>query len=747
MTDQQRFDAIGLVQEELARYDGKLKVRTPNLDRLFRQGAYFKNAYCHSPVCGPARGALRTGCTLERTGLQANKSEEKEVYEKIKLFENKVTNSVSLDQTLADEMGYQVEYYGKWHLPDFYHFNKSRFNQVTNAVTYNDYDFETKRFKLSTNEAWVLKLRRYLKYDESQGNIKREFRPGDQLDTYSRFPYTPIRLDARYGLPTDTDIDNTGRFPQLDGRKTQPNIKGPYSLGKDYTAIAYNGKIAVKALDRLARSSKPFALTVSFHNPHAPMLPTKEHLKYYWDNRDKIFITPNLNDDMSNSAYSNDKYRDIGYKDANKLKEWIALYYAMIEEIDDYVGQMFDTLEKHGKSRNTLIVFTSDHGEMLGSHAMREKNVFYEESVRIPLAISFPGIIPKTIVDTPVGHLDIYATILDYLGGGVYDDSDGTSLRRFIDKTSVNDKHDERFVVAEWDFRKPVSANSLDRSLGSETNFMVLKGNYKLMMTKLSGASRLDMMYDFHSDPYEVNNLVGRNGATASDEVIGKAEHLKCLLVEWMERMDGTAGYYSKSFVTDSTLGPYTDGIKSSEGDIKEISNRRQWRGMNFWISDKEVAFDLPVWKNNQFVQSEYIYFGRTTAGMTTIENIEIKGTNADLFTIDTAPSLLLTGRCASLKVTYTAPFSVNEVDAFVEITHTSGNDIVRLNMGKSTSTFSPTFSQVPTVFPTTTSAPSPTATISHAPTPFLGWNWKSLLKIVFSLFQLWFQQVRSFHF
>ena len=673
LTDQQRFDAIQYVQNELPQYQGKLKVRTPNIDRLFKEGAYFRNAYCQSPVCAPARGALRTGCTIERSGLQANSSIKKDVYEISSLFSNKVKNTVTLDQILAKEFNYQVEYYGKFHLPDFHYFQS---DSTTPAIRYNDYNYANGSFLLRNGEDWAVKLKRYLKYDESKGNIQKVFKNGDQKDTYSKYPYTPIQLDARYGLPTDTSFDDTNTYPQLVGRRSQPNLKGPYSLGKGYTAIRYNGEIAVKALDRLAQRKDPFSLTVSFHNPHAPMLPAPEYLEYYWQNRDNIFVTPNLDDTMWNSAYSNKKYVNMGYTDKEKLQEWIACYYAMIEEIDSYVGQMLDKLEAHGIKDNTMVVFTSDHGEMLGSHGMREKNVFYEESVRIPLAISFPSIIqPGTVVNEGVSHLDLYSTILDYLGIGSSDESDGTSIRRFVENTSFNEDYDERVVVAEWDFRAPVKSNRLDRTLGTETNFMVLKGNYKLMMTKLAEASRLDMLYNLEWDPYEVNNLVGKNGLIASNQVIGKAEHLKCLLVEWMTRMDGP-GYYSKSWFSDSLIGPYSDGITSSDGDIAEISRRRKWKKLDFWVSDFVLQFGKAVYDGANFKRNEYLYFGRTTDGILNVDKIEIQGSEKNLFSIEIPAKRIFSGVCTRLKVSFISSSLPETVDATIKITHSGGSEM-----------------------------------------------------------------------
>lgn len=107
--DQHRYDVLRRVQDELPDYENKIKVRTPNLDRLSWKGAYFRQAYCQSPVCAPARGTLRTGCTIERNGIQANDLVKQNTYQKIKVFETKINNSTAIDQVLA-ENGYNVEY-------------------------------------------------------------------------------------------------------------------------------------------------------------------------------------------------------------------------------------------------------------------------------------------------------------------------------------------------------------------------------------------------------------------------------------------------------------------------------------------------------------------------------------------------------------------------------------------------------------------------------------------------------------
>lgn len=128
---------------------------------------------------------------------------------------------------------------------------------------------------------------------------------------------------------------------------------------------------------------------------------------------------------------------------------------------------------------------------------MRNKFNFLEESVRVPMIMSFPGRMPTNrVVKAPVSHLDLHATILDYFGAEKYDNSDGTSLRRFIENKSYNKYYDERIVVSEVDERVPISGKAFDKELGTIPNFMIRKGNWKLMISKLRDSPVPDMMYN-----------------------------------------------------------------------------------------------------------------------------------------------------------------------------------------------------------------------------------------------------------
>jgi arylsulfatase A-like enzyme len=171
----------------------------------------------------------------------------------------------------------------------------------------------------------------------------------------------------------------------------------------------------------------------------------------------------------------------------------------MVNEIDTWVITLNDRLKTRGEWDNTLFVFTSDHGEMLGAHGTYGNGDFYEEAVRVPLIMSLPNGADKgTRVTVPISHLDLHSTILDYLGAPAsWDTSDGASLRRHIERSSYNPYNDETAVVAEWDY-DPDDA----KVRTEEPAFMILKVSYKLILPRVASADIIDMMYIIENDPY-----------------------------------------------------------------------------------------------------------------------------------------------------------------------------------------------------------------------------------------------------
>jgi len=173
-------------------------------------------------------------------------------------------------------------------------------------------------------------------------------------------------------------------------------------------------------------------------------------------------------------------------------------------------------LDEHGLTDNTLVVFLSDHGEMLGSHGMTSKNIFYEESVHVPLLMRLPGTIAAgTRIEDPVSTRDTFPTVLDYLGQSPREGINSESLRGVIDGRETRD-----FAVAEW------------REDSKVPTYMIRSGDWKLLISKIPEAKSIDALYNLKADPHEMVNLLFE-GMPESHALV--AAELKSKLLSWLE--------------------------------------------------------------------------------------------------------------------------------------------------------------------------------------------------------------------
>lgn len=490
MTDQQRYDAMSIA--------GNTVIKTPNLDRLAKQGAYFKNAYTQCAVCGPARATILTGRTVENHGILNNTLAESNTQSPTLMPQK------TFDQILTENFGYHCEYYGKWHSPEF------AASCYKNPVKVS----KSGRSIFGSNGDVRFYKDNYLDQVFPKPTIT-DLKPGELYDTYSERPYTPNILDKRYGL-TQLQVNASGIA------YAQPDLHGIITIPDEHSLTAFRAKQTMEALERLKNS--PFSITCSFHFPHAPMLPGKYYADMYPVNN--MNAPASIADPMTNSPYSNANSRKTNteYADPQKIKYMISDYYALITEIDDWIGKILDKLDQLGLVENTLVVFTSDHGENLGAHGMREKNVFYEESAHIPALISFPGRIqPNTTVDGYVSNIDLFATINDYLLIP-QQPSDGKSLRGLIEGT---DQTHGKYVVTEW-LSDPTKV----------PGYMIVKDSWKMFIPYTSTSTVINALYNLKDDPYEMNNLMGSN--PDKSKYTQKINELHTDLLTWLKEKNSS---------------------------------------------------------------------------------------------------------------------------------------------------------------------------------------------------------------
>ncbi|MCF8378459.1 MAG: sulfatase-like hydrolase/transferase [Bacteroidales bacterium] len=473
ITDQQRYDALS--------YAGNTVLHTPNMDRIAEEGVWFKNAYTQCAVCVPARASMLTGHNLENHLVINND----------RAFETDVPGLMAMptfDEVLA-ENNYSCEYYGKWHCP----IDAARIYQ--NEVT------TTKATELgrSMKSAYLDFLNPLFK--------KEALEEGEFYDTYTVRPYLATPIDERYIIASeggDTSV-----------KPGQSEVHGITRIPEEYHISAHESGLVLEALERLKDST--FSISCSFHHPHPPFVALEKYMNMFPPA--KMIVPASIDDDMMNSPYKGVKEAtEARYSDPEKVKYWISEYYALVKEIDDRIGAILNKLDDLGLTDNTLVIFMSDHGEMLGSHGMKSKNVFYEEASHIPLMMRFPGKIEAgTIVENPVSLTNIFATIFDYFEMPPLD-SDGFSLRGLIEgRDEVNGK----YAVTEW-----------LSSLSSKPSHMVIKEGWKLMLPDSSATELMKALYNLNEDPLELNNLLGNNPDANIYE--DKVAELEYCFIEWL---------------------------------------------------------------------------------------------------------------------------------------------------------------------------------------------------------------------
>jgi len=320
-------------------------------------------------------------------------------------------------------------------------------------------------------------------------------------------------VDGRYG--TKQEFEPNGRPAKSKGDSQGNNI-GTFNTRSEASLAAFEGQEALEALKAIP-DNQAFSLTCSFGPPHPPFIVPVEYANLY--NPEQLSLPQSITDELINAPYTHSRQElDARFRNPEMVRQLKWMYYAMVTQVDDWVGKLLDELDRKGIADNTLVIFVSDHGELLGDHGLVSKNKMYEGSVRIPLLMRFPKVIPAgKKVETPVSHHDIFATILDYTGMKT-PENDGRSLRKLID--GKKDKVD--FAVSTW--------GAIDKG----GPFMVRKGDWKLIVYLQMNEKQksTNALYNLKSDPLEMNNLIAANPEKGKH--LQQAESMRETLKQWM---------------------------------------------------------------------------------------------------------------------------------------------------------------------------------------------------------------------
>ncbi|MGB5870015.1 MAG: sulfatase-like hydrolase/transferase, partial [Albidovulum sp.] len=260
--------------------------------------------------------------------------------------------------------------------------------------------------------------------------------------------------------------------------------------------LQYDEDSHFKSLEYLRHApDKPWMLTVSFTNPHPPYIVPKKYWEMY---KDADIPLPEYPADMDDrySAYDHAIRRWHGLHlrgdEIRDPKNLIAMrrgFAALAHYVDDKIGELLEVLEDKGLRDDTIIIVTSDHGEMLGEKGMIQKRSLYEWSARIPLFVDMPGAAPR-VIDTPVSLLDVPATLIDIAGQTPVQPLEGRSLLPAIKGADLE-------VI-------PVISEYHGEGI-MRPSFMVRLGDWKYHYCHGSDPQ----LFNLVSDPGEWNNRAG----------------------------------------------------------------------------------------------------------------------------------------------------------------------------------------------------------------------------------------------
>jgi len=234
---------------------------------------------------------------------------------------------------------------------------------------------------------------------------------------------------------------------------------------------------------------KPFALVVANNPPHMPYRAYPKEYRGRW--------YKNVTDEQ---LFSRPDIPPKGSKWGDYYRKNIRDYFTMITGVDEQFGRILEALRDEGLERDTIVVFTSDHGNCLGIHNEISKNNPYEESMRVPLIIRWPGKIKPRRDDLLISSPDLYPTLLDLMGfaADIPRQVEGTSFASYI-------------ITGEGD--RPASQLYLKPSYAAPAGGLrgVRTLRYKLVVRKSRDNSLTYRLYDRSDDPYEMKNIAGRN--------------------------------------------------------------------------------------------------------------------------------------------------------------------------------------------------------------------------------------------
>ncbi len=426
MTDQFRFDAINLNERKTK--------HTPNLDELAQSSVQFTNCITNSPICAPARASLLSGLYPHQMGIWDNSPH---------IFPKDVKNWVKMLQCL----GYHTSVFGKTH---YYPYNGSVPDMREAEPLLHSYGFET--------------------VDEI---------PGPRVSGTLLSHMTALWEAQGYRKLVQEDLDR-----RYAGKHT---CNEPSPLPLDLYPDTYVGQKANTFLQEY-KEEEPFFCFVSFGGPHDPWDCPQTYTRRF-ESVQMEPPCPSFIDAYPKRKRGNwDEGPHHPPLDCEDIPDVRRNYAGKVSMIDEQIGIILATIKERGWWENTLILFTSDHGEMLGDYGRLYKQNFLNPSLRIPLLVKPPGAIQKSQCPALVELLDLGPSIVDWAQGTLAYPQMGASIKNLIEN---REKHLHQVVFSEY-----------------KGEIMAWDGTWKLVV---NNSREPYLLFNHDQDPNEQVNLAGGN--------------------------------------------------------------------------------------------------------------------------------------------------------------------------------------------------------------------------------------------
>jgi arylsulfatase A-like enzyme len=461
MYDQLRADYLGCY--------GHPSIDTPAIDALARRGVRFTRAYCQSPVCGPSRMSFYSGRYVSSHGATWNN----------------VPLRVS-ELTLGDYLkphGLRVAVVGESHfLPDLDGMQRVGLN-------------------VSEGLGAVIGEGGFEPWDRDD-----QLHPDSSPDLEFRYN-TFLRAQGYPGKNPWHDFANSGIAP--DGTVASGwymrNARLPARVKEEHSETAYFTDRAIEFIDDCG--DQPWCLHLSFMKPHWPYIAPAPYHSIYGDN--DVLPANRTEDELRDihpvvAAFMNHD-DSVAFRDEDQRRHVVPTYMGLIKQLDDHLARLLACLNDRGLTEQTLIVLTSDHGSYLGDHWLGEKELFHEESVRIPLIVFDPSPEANGTRGTAdprfAEGIDLIPTFLEALGQDIpLHRLEGRSLLPLVRGSDVSWR-DAAFSEHDYGFMK--ARRELGLGPSEARSYMVRNDRWKYIYFE----GFRPQLFDLANDPREQLDL------------------------------------------------------------------------------------------------------------------------------------------------------------------------------------------------------------------------------------------------